>query len=160
MLRYISIAFLVAITSYAYAQEERAKTEIECLAMNVYHEARSESLAGQYAVADVVLNRVESRLYPDSICGVVFQAKTWEGVPIRDKCQFSWYCDGKSDHPTEVDSWLRSITVAVNILHKNQFRGLTESATHYHTDYVSPTWNKSMDYIGRIGNHLFYLETR
>ena len=160
MFRYIAIAFVVGITSYAYAQEEKTNNEIECLAMNIYHEARSESLAGQYAVADVVLNRVESRLYPNSICGVVFQAVTWEEVPVRNKCQFSWYCDGKSDHPTEVDSWLRSITVAVNILHKAQFRGLTESATHYNTDYVSPNWNKSMDYIGRIGNHLFYLETR
>lgn len=160
MLRYFSVAFLVAITSYAYAQDNEKNSQLECLALNVYHEARSESLAGQYAVADVVLNRVESRLYPNNICEVVFQAKTWEGVPIRDKCQFSWYCDGKSDKPVEADSWLRSVTVAVNILHKNQFRGITESATHYHTDYVSPNWNKSMNYIGRIGNHLFYLETR
>ena len=53
-----------------------------------------------------------------------------------------------------------TIGVAVNMLHNDQFRGLTESATHYHTDYVNPTWNTSMNYIGRIGNHLFYLETR
>lgn len=160
MIRWLTILLISGITSYAYAQQEIAASEIECLAMNIYHEARSESLAGQYAVADVVLNRVESSLYPDSICEVVFQSVMWEGFPVRDKCQFSWYCDGKSDHPTETDSWLRSITVAVNIRHKSQFRGITESATHYHTDYVSPNWNRSMHYVGRIGNHLFYLETR
>ena len=66
MIRWLTVLFIVGITSYAYAQEERSKSEIECLAMNIYHEARSESLAGQYAVADVVLNRVESRLYPDT----------------------------------------------------------------------------------------------
>lgn len=160
MLRYLAVLFIVGITSYAYAQEGKVKSETECLALNVYHEARSESLAGQYAVADVVLNRVDSRVYPNDVCGVVYQGLSWKGNPVRNKCQFSWYCDGKSDDPQEMDSWLRAITVAVNVLHKEQFRGITEGATHYHTDYVSPNWNKSMDYIGRIGNHLFYLETR
>ena len=162
-MRYIMVAVLLGIFGFAAvnAQEEEPINEgLICLALNIYHEARSESLAGQYAVADVVLNRVESSRYPNTICEVVYQAMTWKGNPIRDKCQFSWYCDGKSDRPTETDAWYRSIGVAVNIMHKAQFRGLTESATHYHTDYVNPNWNRSMNYIGRIGNHLFYLETR
>lgn len=158
----LTLLSIFGYVGYVNAENVKIKAtdELECLALNIYHEARSESLAGQYAVADVVLNRVESRNYPNTICGVVYQAKMWEGSPVRDKCQFSWFCDGKSDKPTETDAWFRSITVAVNIVHKGQFRGLTENATHYHTDYVSPTWNKSLDYIGRIGNHLFYLETR
>lgn len=155
MLRYVSIAFLVAITSYAYAQEEKAKTEIECLAMNVYHEARSESLAGQYAVADVVLNRVESRLYPDSICGVVFQAKTWEGVPIRDKCQFSWYCDGKSDTPKEKRAWLYSQLVAHKVVH-GYVKDNTDGSVYYHANYVRPFWSKHYDHTVTLGSHLFY----
>ncbi|WJE87924.1 endolysin [Phage C48C1] len=163
LIRTFSVTALVSIftyVGYVNASPQVSNEDLECLALNVYHEARSESLAGQYAVADVVLNRVESPIYPNNVCDVVYQGIMWEGFPVRDKCQFSWYCDGKSDHPTETDSWYRAIGVAVNILHNDQFRGITESATHYHTEYVNPTWNKSMNYIGRIGNHLFYLETR
>lgn len=164
MMRLFSVVTLLLILITAavrgYAAPQNPNQDLQCLALNIYHEARSESLAGQYAVADVVLNRVESRDYPNTICGVVYQAKMWEGHPIRDKCQFSWYCDGKSDTPQETDAWYRSLMIAVNIVHQGKFRGLTEGATHYHTNYVNPRWNKSMDFIGRIGDHLFYLETR
>ena len=164
MMRLFSVVTLLLILITAavrgYAAPQNPNQDLHCLALNIYHEARSESLAGQYAVADVVLNRVESRDYPNTICGVVYQAKMWEGHPVRDKCQFSWYCDGKSDTPQETDAWYRSLMIAVNIVHQNKFRGLTEGATHYHTNYVNPKWNKSMDFIGRIGDHLFYLETR
>ena len=164
MMRLFSVVTLLLILITAavrgYAAPQNSNQDLHCLALNIYHEARSESLAGQYAVADVVLNRVESRDYPNTICGVVYQAKMWEGHPVRDKCQFSWYCDGKSDTPQETDAWYRSLMIAVNIVHQNKFRGLTEGATHYHTNYVNPKWNKSMDFIGRIGDHLFYLETR
>ena len=142
-------------------------TNIECLAMNIYHESRGESLAGQYAVADVVLNRVESTRYPDTVCGVVKQAKLsqwWLGqgkeVPIPNMCQFSWYCDGKPDDTTDKDAWMRSVEVAVTILYDNKFRGMTEGATHYHTDYVDPRWNRNMHIVGTIGDHIFYLEKR
>jgi len=140
-------------TDDKYAQER-------CLATNIYHEARSESLAGQYAVADVVLNRVKSRHYPDTICGVVHQAQTWGGNPIRNKCQFSWYCDGKSDEPTETNSWQQSVEVAISIMHYDKFRGITEGATHYHTNYVNPFWNRDMHLVGSIGDHIFYVEER
>lgn len=162
MMKYLMVAVLLVIFGVAYsqAQDNEENHELTCLALNIYHEARSESLAGQYAVADVVLNRVESTIYPNTICGVVYQGKMWEGHPVRDKCQFSWFCDGKSDQPKEKDAWYRSLIVAVNILHENKYRGLTEGATHYHTDYVNPHWNKTMYFIGRIGDHLFYLETR
>ena len=69
-------------------------SEAHCLALNAYHEARSESVAGIIAVSQVVLNRVKSPMFPNSICEVVFQGGT-----KRDRCQFSWHCDGKSDHP-------------------------------------------------------------
>lgn len=164
MMRLFSVVTLLLILITAavrgYAAPQNPNQDLHCLALNIYHEARSESLAGQYAVADVVLNRVESRDYPNTICGVVYQAKLWEGHPVRDMCQFSWYCDGKSDTPKETDAWYRSLMIAVNIVHQGKFRGLTEGATHYHTNYVNPKWNKSMDFIGRIGDHLFYLETR
>lgn len=135
------------------------RPDVSCLAMNIYHEARSESLAGQYAVADVVLNRVESKRFPNTVCEVVHQARLWEGNPVRNKCQFSWYCDGKTDTPSEMDAWYRSLSIATQILMAGKFRGLTEGATHYHTEYVDPFWNDSMILIGGIGDHIFYLET-
>jgi N-acetylmuramoyl-L-alanine amidase len=150
----LAVALLTSFN--AFADNEAT----ECLALNVYHEARGESLAGQYAVADVVLNRVDSKLYPNDICSVVKQARLWKGNPVRNKCQFSWYCDGKSDEPESQHAWMISVEVAISILHYGKYRGITEGATHYHTDYVSPRWNRDMHLIGRIGDHIFYLEER
>ena len=131
--------------------------ETECLALNVYHEARGESLAGQYAVADVVLNRLTDKRYPDTICGVVKEAQTWKGNPVRNKCQFSWYCDGKPDVATQTDAWMQAVEVAISILYYDKFRGITEGATHYHTDYVNPNWNRHYRLVGTIGDHIFYI---
>ena len=137
--------------------------QAHCLAMNIYHESRSDNLAGQFAVADVVMNRVESDRYPDTICGVVYQARmkpSWKDpevmVPVRNKCQFSWYCDGKDDTPHEQESWAKAQYVAWSMLENNDFRGITEGATHYHTTYVTPYWGKHFHAIGRIGSHVFY----
>jgi spore germination cell wall hydrolase CwlJ-like protein len=157
---------LVILFSMIRTVSAESDDSIHCLAMNIYHEARSESLAGQYAVADVVLNRVESNRYPDTICEVVKQSKLSEWwlenhnkeVPVRNKCQFSWYCDGRSDEPTEIDAWHRAQNVAISIIYGKVFRGLTEDATHYHTDYVNPKWNRNMFLVGRIGDHIFYVE--
>ena len=77
-----------------------SQTEIECMAKNIYFEAAVESTAGQLAVAQVTLNRVKSRHYPNSVCEVVYEGPhTANGFPKRDRCQFSWYCDGKGDDP-------------------------------------------------------------
>ena len=136
--------------------------EVYCMALNVYYEARSSNLADQYAVADVVLNRVEDTRYPNTICEVVKEGyKNADGSMKRNKCQFSWYCDGKSDTPRDQDSWGRAQSVAWDIVKWNNYRGITEGATHYHTTYVNPRWNKSrkgwsITRVGRIGAHIFY----
>lgn len=139
--------------------------DIRCLALNIYYESRNESLAGQVAVADVTMNRVYDTRYPSSICGVVKQAVLSEWhlergriVPVRHKCQFSWYCDGKSDEPNEGDSWERSKLIATNFLVYGEYRGITEGSTHYHATYVSPNWihDRGMDMVGSIGEHIFY----
>ena len=135
-----------------------------CMALNVYHESRSDNLAGMYAVSDVVLNRVRDNRWPDTVCGVVQDAvysNWWKEhhnklVPVRHKCQFSWYCDGKSDNPTDEQSWRRAQAVAYQILNRNLYRGITEGATHYHATYVDPSWNKRFRTIGRIGAHIYY----
>jgi|TARA_R110000803_G_scaffold24929_1_gene59759 N-acetylmuramoyl-L-alanine amidase len=136
-----------------------------CMALNIYHESRSENLAGKFAVADVVMNRVNNRNYPDSVCGVIYDAElkpSWKDptkeVPIRNRCQFSWYCDGKLDDPTETDAWNESILVAHQSIYEGRMLGLTEGATHYHTTYVEPYWASSLDLVGHIGSHIFYRE--
>ena len=163
--RNVFLICLLSVSLNAFSNNTTLSPE-ECLALNIYHEARSESLAGQYAVADVVLNRVDSKRYPNTVCEVVFQANYSEWwlenhnkeVPILNQCQFSWYCDGKPDDPMETDAWQRSAYIAISILKDGRFRGITEGATHYHTQYVNPFWNANMLLIGTIGDHIFYLE--
>lgn len=147
---------VLALMSTGSKAKINMSSETECLALNVYHEARGESLAGKYAVSDVVLNRVESNRYPNTVCGVVKQARLWQGYPVRNQCQFSWYCDGRSDEPTDYEAWIKSVEVATYMMYDNRFRGITEGATHYHTNYVNPRWNRNMTLIGSIGDHIFY----
>ena len=145
-----------------------------CMALNIYYESRSDNLAGQYAVADVVLNRVHDDRYPDTVCEVITQGpvkESWktkqdpdlleedrEYNPIRHLCQFSWYCDGKSDNPADETGWAQAQYVAGAILYSDKYRGITEGATHYHATYVKPRWarDRGMNHIGRIGAHIFY----
>lgn len=128
-----------------------------CMALNIYHESRGENLAGKYAVADTVLNRVEDNRWPNTVCDVVKQAKYQDGILIKNKCSFSWYCDGKSDTPAiSADAWREAQIISYQIMHNDRFRGITEGANHYHAISVSPYWKSSMDYIGQIGDHIFY----
>lgn len=144
--------------------------QIHCLAMNIYHEARNESLAGQAAVADVVLNRVKDRRYPSTICEVVHDGpvkESWKTRqtpdpddavyhPIRNRCQFSWYCDGKSDEPKNRVAWESAKLLAWQILREGRFVGVSQGATHYHATYVDPSWARAFRLVGRIDTHIFY----
>ena len=124
---------------------------LTCLALNVYYEARSEPMDGQYAVAHVVLNRVADDAFPDDACKVVKQGYH-KG---RHRCQFSWYCDGKSDNPKDKMSWVVAQVVAYNTLYGHH-RDNTHGATHYHATYVSPWWRKHYDKTVAHGSHIFY----
>jgi len=144
------------------AEEIARVQELECLALNVYHESRSDNFAGRIAVADVVLNRVDSNLFPNTVCEVVNQSvmrTNWKGneVPVRGMCHFSWFCDGLSDEPMETDSYEDAEIVAEMAL-RGGWRGITEGATHYHATYVTPNWinDRGMVPVGRIGQHKFY----
>jgi len=128
-----------------------------CLAQNIYYEARGSNYADQIAVADVVINRVEDTRYPNTVCDVVRQGERHaDGNMVRNRCQFSWYCDGKSDWPTDSDAWVNAQLIAYKMINERMGRGLTEGATHYHADYVSPKWANSLQLVGRIGVHIFY----
>jgi spore germination cell wall hydrolase CwlJ-like protein len=128
-----------------------ASAERECLATAIYFEARGEPLSGQVAVAQVVLNRVHSTRYPDSICEVVYQ-----NDHRRNACQFSFACDGIPDRTSEEEAWQRAKKISDAVVAgQNQIRRVTK-ATHYHATYVAPYWAPSMHRVGQIGAHVFY----
>tara|TARA_B110000977_G_C10855209_1_gene407423 strand:+ start:203 stop:739 length:537 start_codon:yes stop_codon:yes gene_type:complete len=131
-------------------EEERKQTH--CLALNVYYEARSSNLADKAAVADVVINRSLDRRYPATLCAVVEEGY----IAGRKDCQFSWFCDGKSDDPVDLDRWNEAQTIAYSMLEYGQYRGITEGATHYHATYVDPYWADSLQMVGTIGAHVYY----
>lgn len=132
--------------------------ELTCLAKNIYFEARNQSYSGQIAVTHVVLNRVRDERWPDNSCDVTTQAYTdANGNPYRNRCQFSWYCDGLSDTPKDEKAWQRSIYTAKDALYLyNNGFDLTYGADHYHAKNVSPKWADSMEYLMQIDDHLFY----
>ena len=141
------------------------KQEIECLAKNMYFEARGEESMGQDAVAFVTINRVRSDRYPDTICDVIYQAKTdSQGRPLRNLCQFSWYCDGKVDTPNERiynRLYRRAEYIYINYYLNDMMEDTTNGSTHYHSNKVKPYWSKhkNYQYVASIGQHLFYQPT-
>lgn len=129
-----------------------------CLALNVYHEARDQPFIGQVAVAQVVMNRVRDPRYPDTPCEVVKQGPTYswaEDFPVKNRCQFSWYCDGKSDKAKDVDAWSQAMVIAHGVYNGN-LDDFVEGATHYHAVYVQPEWAKTKTPVVRISDHVFY----
>ncbi len=126
-------------------------SEFQCLALNVYWEARSESSLGQFAVAAVTLNRVAHKRFPGSICEVVQQG----GAERRHRCQFSWWCDGKSDDPTNDAAWQAAKSIAYTALFFDP-PDPTDGALWYHADYVDPHWRSAMSHTATIGRHIYY----
>lgn len=154
----MAFMILVSIAQEVKASDENGETF--CMAKNIYFEAGNQPVAGKIAVSQVVLNRVYSASYPDTVCDVIYQAKwkiNWRGeeVPVRHMCQFSWFCDGKSDDPVDSDTWMFSLMVANSVLN-GDFGDITEGSTHYHSDSVHPYWADSLNRTVTIDNHIFY----
>ncbi|QSW22469.1 cell wall hydrolase [Rhizobium leguminosarum] len=125
--------------------------EQQCLASGIYFEARGESVKGQAAVAQVILNRVRNPSYPKTICGVVYQNEDW-----RNRCQFSFACDSIKDRVNSEYHWRVARDVAMAVTSGKIWLPQVGSATHYHAVYVRPKWAKTMEKVGRIGLHVFY----
>ena len=139
------------------------ETAFICLALNTYHEAKNQSMIGQIATAQVVMNRVADDRYPNTVCEVVKQGPhrpSWENpekeYPVKHRCQFSWYCDGKSDVPKNEKAWRKAQDVAFLVLYNKVNLDVTEGATHYHATYVRPAWAKTKTRTTRIEKHIFY----
>ncbi len=132
-------------------ENAKSPAQRKCLAEAIYFEARSEPEAGQAAVAQVVLNRALSGLYPANVCGVVYQNRH------RYKaCQFSFACEGKSLRITEPDSWATAVRIANEVLEGRTYLSNVGGATHYHATYVRPGWSRRLEKKGKVGTHIFY----
>jgi len=145
-------------------ETQNMKREIQCIADNIYWEARNQTVKGMIGVALVTRNRVADSRYPDTYCEVVTQGPTrqsWRDatvrIPVRNRCQFSWYCDGKSDVIPSVDSDLYAVARAIAFrVYHGSFGDFTSGATHYHADYVNPAWAKTKTRTTKVGRHIFY----
>ncbi len=135
----------------ALVGQDQAAREKRCLAEAIYFEARGEPEEGQAAVAQVVLNRVSSGLYPSSICGVVFQNRSHYHA-----CQFSFACEGRSLRITEPEAWSIAVRIANEVSEGKTYVADVGGATHYHANYVRPYWARRLKKMDVIGHHIFY----
>jgi spore germination cell wall hydrolase CwlJ-like protein len=135
----------------ALIDQDKTAREERCLAEAIYFEARGESEEGQAAVAQVVLNRVSSGLYPTSVCSVVFQNRQ-----RRNACQFSFACNGHALRITEPEPWAVAQRIAHDVTDGKTYNAEVGGATHYHANYVRPRWAKRLQKMDVIGNHIFY----
>ena len=133
-------------------------TELACMATAIYFEARGEPMVGQVAVAQVIMSRVYDERYPNTICEVVKQGYyySWNPeIPIPDKCQFSFWCDGKPEKIKDEDAYFWATEVADAVMVGTLY-DTTQGATHYHAYYVQPSWSKKFTQTVRINDHIFY----
>ena len=155
--RYIILILLIVLVSNcALAKEHDTDTDnYNCLVEAIYFEARSEDKIGQLAVANVIMNRVHDRRFPNTICDVVHDGIYWNNHIVRDKCAFSYYCDGKNESMLNLEILAQVIEIADMALQGVMLETLV-TATHYHASYVYPDWAYELQYIGQLGNHMFY----
>ena len=141
--------------------------EVNCLAKNIYFEAGAESTAGKLAVANVTINRTMQEKFPNTICDVVQEGKHYYNArkkshyPLRNRCQFSWYCDGKADNPRQGKFWESAQGLAVRVLTQSYEQSLidiTDGATHYHANWMEkyPKWSEEKIVVTTIDRHIFY----
>ena len=160
----VSASIVIGCIQIARSADKLDKESVKCLADNMYWEARNQRLAGQVAVSNVVLNRVNDPRFPNTICEVVHQGPTQKSskdsttyYPILHRCQFSWYCDGKSDEIPEKDRELYEHIRDVALkLYTGWFDDNTFGATYYHASYVKPAWASNKTKTTQIGLHIFY----
>lgn len=152
-----------------------SQQSLACMAQNIYFESNNQSKAGMIAVARVTMNRVQDIRYPNSVCEVVREGpvkESWKTRkdetlaeadrvyhPVRHKCQFSWWCDGKADdipNPKTNLSWRLALDIAYEVLAWDKYNGIVEGSTHYHADYVRPKWRTSLTLVTKIDDHIFY----
>jgi spore germination cell wall hydrolase CwlJ-like protein len=165
----ILLPFLIIPSITTSADEE--SPEFICLVENIYFESKGESLRGKIAVGVVTLNRLKDSRYPKTICEVVKQGpvrESWKTrqdstlaadqrlyIPVRHRCQFSWWCDGYKERIKYDENWIDSVRAAKSAL-TGKYDDLVDGATHYHAVYTTPEWANRLRFIVQIDNHKFY----
>tara|TARA_B100000965_G_C19505348_1_gene719375 strand:- start:346 stop:897 length:552 start_codon:yes stop_codon:yes gene_type:complete len=159
------IGFLgVTYMKPANASHDVWDDEVLCMAKNMYWESRNQTVEGLIAVGNVVMNRVSDNRYPDTVCEVIEQGPTYKSwkdentyYPIKNKCQFSWYCDGKTDEIPDNDYKIFEIIYDIAMkVEGGYLEDRTSGATHYHAYYVLPSWAKTKTRTAKIADHIFY----
>lgn len=130
------------------------RQSVHCLALNVYYEARGEPEVGQYAVAEVTMNRVAAARYPSSVCGVVYQ-QNWDAIRKRMVAAFSWTELKRLPDP-KGKKWERALEIAEEVYYRRHEPLKLADATHYHAKRIRPSWSRQLEPVARIGNHIFY----
>ncbi len=139
------------LKAYSIHNQKQMDKAHYCLTEAIYFESRGEPEKGQRAVAQVVLNRVRSGVYPSNVCDVVYQ-----NAHRRNKCQFSYLCDGSSLKVKEKDAWKAAERIASEAIAGTNYVKEVGDSTHYHADWVYPTWRHELDRTRKIGIHIFY----
>ena len=166
------IAGLAATSSLVSVEHQHdIHEDLYCLALNSYWEARGEKFDDKLATAQVVMNRVDSEQYPEDVCSVITEGperESWKTkqlpdldpeervyYPVRNKCQFSWYCDGRSDNISNIDGWEDSV-IAAYLVYVGFGEDKVNGATHYYAhDKVTPSWAGSMKVTAKLGGHTY-----
>lgn len=156
----LSLAVIAATADVSASSLDNGKKadyspDLHCLAQNIYFEARGEPMVGKVAVGHVVLNRAADRRWPRRVCSVIKQG----GYKKRHRCQFSWWCDGRSDQPVNRVAWKESLHVA-KMIKMGVANDPTNGALWYHAVSVMPAWAKKLDRYARIGQHIFYTDPK
>ncbi len=140
-------------TRHESVDAQHQSREIHCLALNVYHEARGEPKAGQYAVAEVTMNRVASKRFPDTVCDVVYEER-WDRIRKRYVGAFSW-TELATKPASEGKAWKLAMEVAEET-YKESVESQVDGALFYHAKRIRPSWARKKARVGRVGRHIFY----
>lgn len=159
------LALLMSISSPDFNYSHLNEDQAYCMAINIYHEARSENVEGQFAVAHATLERVKDPRYPNTVCGVVLHAKTKNGAPILHKCAFSWNCDGLSDrikfyhkgklNPVVLKAFTDAATISLMAINKDIDNFCQNANFYYNPTLANPVWAKYYIETCVIGDHTF-----
>ena len=162
----VGVFFMISFTPSPKLANAEEKSEeniytnekhIQCMATAIYFESKNEPLVGQLAVGLLVKNRAESGMFPTDVCDVVHEGpRDSKGIPILNRCQFSWYCDGVPEKISDISVWEKNLYISKLILSDRIF-DFTDGALFFHNHSVSPKWK--LKRIGVIGNHIFYKKT-
>ena len=162
-MKYILYIIILLYNTSLYAKDyikiKYLDPEMVCMVQTIYFEARGESFVGRLGVGTVVMERVINKKYPNTICGVVRQGKYWRGNPVKHRCSFSYWCDGKSEKMYDLNSFEDAVEISKMIMTGVRFNPVS-GATHYHAYYVRPIWSYQMRHIFTAGKHLFYKEKK